>query len=158
MERLIDDLLTLARHGETESEPVPVRLDAVAEECAQTTVPSSVALSVETDATIVADEARLKQLLENLFANSVDHGGADVSITVGHLDGGFYVEDDGVVVPEDEREQVFDIGYSTSPDGTGFGLNIVKQAAAAHGWDVRVTDGDEGGARFEITGVERADH
>jgi len=156
MERLIDDLLTLARHGETESEPAPVRLDTVARECARTTLPSGVALSIETEATIVADEARLRQLLENLFANAVEHGDGDVSITVGSLDGGFFVEDDGVGIPPEERDQVFDIGYSTSPDGTGFGLNIVKQAAAAHGWDVRVTDGDEGGARFEITGVERA--
>ncbi|TKX83579.1 HAMP domain-containing histidine kinase, partial [Halorubrum sp. SS5] len=41
-------------------------------------------------------------------------------------------------------------------DGTGFGLSIVAQIADAHGWDVRVTDGADGGARFEVTGVESA--
>jgi PAS domain S-box-containing protein len=168
MQRLIDDLLALARHGETSSEEVPVSLDAVSRECWQTTVPPDVDLSVGTDATVVADRARLKQLFDNLFSNAVEHGstssrtqsddavehGGDVSITIGELDGGFYVEDDGVGIPEDERESCFGIGYSTSEDGTGFGLNIVEQVAAAHGWDVRVTESSEGGARFEITGVE----
>jgi signal transduction histidine kinase len=51
---------------------------------------------------------------------------------------------------------VFEAGYSTTEDGTGFGLNIVKQVADTHGWNVRVTDGSDGGARFEITGVEFA--
>jgi signal transduction histidine kinase len=33
-------------------------------------------------------------------------------------------------------------------------MSIVKQVAQAHGWDVRVIDGSDGGARFEIAGVE----
>jgi signal transduction histidine kinase len=33
-------------------------------------------------------------------------------------------------------------------------LNIVRQVVEAHGWDVEVTGSDDGGARFEITGVE----
>ena len=52
---------------------------------------------------------------------------------------------------------VFDPGYTTNDDGTGFGLAIVDQIATAHGWEIRATDADGGGARFEITGVERAD-
>jgi Signal transduction histidine kinase len=39
-------------------------------------------------------------------------------------------------------------------EGTGFGLSIVKQVTEAHGWNICVTDGAEGGTRFEITGVE----
>jgi signal transduction histidine kinase len=51
---------------------------------------------------------------------------------------------------------VFETGFSTAEDGTGFGLAIVGEIADAHGWSVSVTEGHEGGARFEITGVERA--
>jgi K+-sensing histidine kinase KdpD len=36
---------------------------------------------------------------------------------------------------------------------TGFGLAIVEQVVDAHGWELRVTEGADGGARFEITGV-----
>jgi len=154
MEQLLDDLLTLARHGETDWEETRVDLADVARESAQTAVSPGVSLSVETEATVVAERTRLRQLFENLFSNAIDHGGDDVSITVGDIDDGFYVEDDGVGIPENRRERCFDIGYSTNPDGTGFGLNIVKQVVGAHGWTIRVTDSNEGGARFEITGVE----
>jgi len=77
-----------------------------------------------------------------------------VAVTVGALPDGFYIEDDGPGIPADERDDVFDAGYSTTEEGTGFGLSIVQQIADAHGWDIRVTDGSDGGARFEITGVE----
>jgi signal transduction histidine kinase len=48
---------------------------------------------------------------------------------------------------------VFTAGYSTDPDGTGFGLSIVQEIVAAHGWAVSVTDGTDGGSRFELTGI-----
>jgi signal transduction histidine kinase len=77
-----------------------------------------------------------------------------VTVTVGSLEEGFYVEDDGPGVPEAEREDVFDAGYTTSDTGTGFGLSIVHEIATAHGWEVSVTESDAGGARFEFRGVE----
>jgi signal transduction histidine kinase/CheY-like chemotaxis protein len=67
---------------------------------------------------------------------------------------GFYVEDDGPGIPPAERTEVFETAYSTSPEGTGFGLAIVEQIAHAHGWSVTVTEGTAGGARFEFTGVD----
>ena len=52
------------------------------------------------------------------------------------------------------RESVFESGYSTDDDGTGFGLAIVEEIANAHGWRVTVTESETDGARFEITGVD----
>jgi len=88
--------------------------------------------------------------------DSEEHGSTNdgVTVTVGDLPDGFYVADDGPGIPEAERDRVFDAGYTTSQDGTGFGLRIVEQVAEAHAWDIEVMEGDEGGARFEITGVE----
>jgi PAS domain S-box-containing protein len=157
MDQLIDDLLALARHGETDSESEPVSLSEVTSECWETTPTAEAELFVETDASVVAERARLKQLFENLFTNAVTHGGEAVSITVGHTDGGFYVEDDGVGIPESERERSLEAGYSTSDSGTGLGLNIVKQVVLAEGWEIHVTESAKGGARFEITGVEALD-
>jgi len=77
-----------------------------------------------------------------------------VVVTVGRIDDGFYVEDDGPGIPADEREAVFAGGYSTAAEGIGFGLRIVEQVVDAHGWEIRVAGGSAGGARFEITGVE----
>jgi signal transduction histidine kinase len=156
MRMLIDDLLTLARQGEEVSEIESVDLVTITENCWKNVAAADASLATDINRTIRADKSRLQQLLENLMRNAVEHGGEDVTITVGELDNGFYVEDDGPGIPEDEQDDVFEAGYSTSAEGTGFGLSIVKQVAQAHGWEVRVTDGSEGGARFEITGVEFA--
>jgi signal transduction histidine kinase len=66
---------------------------------------------------------------------------------------GFYVADDGSGIPETDRDEIFNSGYSTLDNGTGFGLNIVSEIVDAHGWKITATDSWDGGARFEITGV-----
>ena len=48
------------------------------------------------------------------------------------------------------------MGYSDRARGTDLGLAIVQQLVRVHGWEIAVTEGASGGARFEITGVERA--
>jgi PAS domain S-box-containing protein len=159
MESLIEDLLDLARTGETIEDPDEVSLTEIAEACWDTVETDDATLVTETDDTVRADRSRLQQLLENLIRNAVEHGGADVTVTVGGVDdgSGFYLEDDGVGIPEAERGRIFEAGYTTTSDGTGFGLSIVKEVAEAHGWNVTVTDSDDGGAQFEITGVETVD-
>ena len=81
-----------------------------------------------------------------------EDGRSRVTVTVGQLDDrpGFYVADDGPGIPPEEREHVFEFGFSGS-DGTGLGLAIVEMVAEAHGWSVSVTEGTAGGARFEFT-------
>jgi PAS domain S-box-containing protein len=151
---LIDDLLTLAREGNRVDDIEAVGLETLTEDCWRNVSTGEATVSVEIDRTIRADQSRLQQLLENLYRNAIEHGGDDVTVTVGGLPDGFYIEDDGPGIPTDERDDVFDAGYSTTEDGTGFGLSIVEGIADAHGWDIRVTEGSDGGARFEITGVE----
>ncbi|SEH62667.1 Signal transduction histidine kinase [Halopenitus malekzadehii] len=84
-------------------------------------------------------------------ADTAQHGGRSLTITVGDLPNGFYVEDDGTGVPEEIRADVFESGYTTIEDGTGFGLAIVSEIVDAHDWEITVTESDDGGARFEIT-------
>lgn len=150
---LIDDLLTLAREGEDVGEVESVNLGYIIHHSWQAVGTADATLATEIERTIQADSSRLQQLLENLMRNAVEHGGDDVSITIGVLPGGFYVEDDGPGIPEAEREEVFEAGHSTTHNGTGFGLAIAREIAEAHGWDVRATEGSKGGARFEITGT-----
>ncbi|MFC7078592.1 hybrid sensor histidine kinase/response regulator [Haloarcula halophila] len=154
---LIDDLLALAQSGNAVGTAEPVTLSELAEECWQTTPSADATLAVETDQTISSDRSRLQQLFENLFRNAVNHGGGEVTVTVGEIADGFYVADDGAGIPDEERDNIFEAGYSTADDGTGFGLAIVKEIVEAHGWEIRVTDSESGGARFEITGVEVTD-
>ncbi|WP_207588149.1 ATP-binding protein [Halomontanus rarus] len=170
MEQLIEEIRTFVLDGRLVDSPDAVDLDRVATtawECVDT---AAATLEVESDLTIRADEDRLRRVFENLYRNSLEHGreygsesgrpdGDDenVTISVGRLDDGFFVADDGPGIPADQRDRVFDRGFTTGDDSTGFGLAIVANIADAHDWTVSVGDGVAGGARFEFTDVVRTD-
>jgi PAS domain S-box-containing protein len=157
MDALIEDLLTLAREGNQVDETESVGLANVAKNGWQTVNTEQATLETDTTQAVEADRSRLQQLFENLYRNAVEHGGDDVTVSVGAMDDGFYVVDAGSGIPESDREEVFEAGYSTTEDGTGSGLRIVEQIAAAHGWESAVTESEQSGARFEFSGVERVD-
>jgi len=143
-------------------------------------------LDIDDERPLRADVLGLTQLLENLLRNSIEHGSTDsrpqadesvehgstgnqvqpgdaiehgrdtVSITVGHLEEGLYIEDDGPGIPEDARQDVFESGYSGESEGTGLGLAIVQGIVDAHGWSLRLTESTSGGARFEFTDIKFA--
>jgi signal transduction histidine kinase len=154
MGALIEDLLELAKQGKPVGEVASVDLAGVVESCWHNVPTDEATLRLESPRTIQADRSRLQQLLENLIRNAVDHGGPDVTITIGTFDDGFYVADDGSGIPDTERDDIFKHSYSTEVDGSGFGLSIVKEIVDAHDWEISVTESDSGGARFEITSVE----
>ena len=168
MEQLLDDLTTLAREGDAVEETSPVDLQQAVEGCWRNVDTADATLVTETDRVLRADYGRLQRLLENLLGNAVEHGttgsqgqsGAaehgdgGLTVTVGSLPDGFYVADDGAGIPPEEREEVFQGGYSTAEEGSGLGLAIVREAAEAHGWTVTVTESADGGARFEVAGVD----
>jgi signal transduction histidine kinase len=89
---------------------------------------------------------------DGVDTGETDGGRPSVTVVVDALadEDGFYVADDGVGIPESEREHVLEAGYSTSDDGTGLGLGIVSRIARAHGWEPAVTASGQGGARFEF--------
>ncbi|WP_254764387.1 histidine kinase N-terminal 7TM domain-containing protein [Natrinema marinum] len=189
MDAIIDDVLALAREGESVRKTEPVELGAVAREAWENVATGDDVLSIDGSAVVLADRARLLRLLENLFRNAVEHGSTSppsharedsiehgrptnhtgsteetteanpqLTVSVGVLGGnsvyGFYVADDGRGLPDDEK--IFEQGYTTNEDGTGFGLSIVEQIATAHNWTIDATESEDGGARFELAGVETA--
>ena len=158
MEHLIEALLTLARRGQIVGETQPVSLDAVANNAWKVVETLDATLVVEDSLTVMADRDRLIEMLENLFRNAIEHGRRDGTIRIGPHGEGFYVADDGDGISPDVRQRIFEMGYSQSPDGTGYGLYIVSTIAQAHGWDVTVTDSTDGGARFEFEGVSVRRH
>jgi len=153
---LIEDLLALARGGQDVSDTERVAVADLVEECWSTVDTNGAAIETDIEATVTADRSRLRQLFENLFRNSIEHGGHDVTVEVGSLPDGFYVADTGRGIPVEHRDRVFEEGYSESQDGTGFGLSIIEQIVGAHDWDIRIADNADRGVRFEITGVEMA--
>ena len=157
MEELIDDALLLARQGQTVGETESISLDTVVTQCWETVATADATIECQTDAIIRGDRSRLADVFENLFRNAVEHGNDNMRITVGTTESGFYIADNGPGIPPDKREQIFKTGYSTETDGTGFGLAIVREIVEAHGWEISVGDSANGGARFDITGINFVD-
>ena len=184
MRTLIADLLTLARDGDSEMDREPIDLAALGEACWEGAETAGARLKVTAEGTISANRGRLRQLFENLLRNAVEHGmssddvgheprdgradtdadGDDIdaddvdaallTVRIGELSDGFYVADDGRGIAPDERDRIFEAGYSTTTGGTGFGLSIVQQVVDAHGWEIDLAEEPDGGVRFEITNVE----
>lgn len=155
MDHLLDDLLALTRAERVVDNPTPLEVTEVIADAWETLETRDADLAVEVEEfLILAERGRLKQLLENLFRNSIVHGGPNVCVQVGRLPDGFYVADDGPGIAAENREQVFESGYTTTADKSGFGLSIVKRIAEAHGWDIRFVNPHTPGVRCEITDVE----
>ncbi|MXV63963.1 PAS domain S-box protein [Natronorubrum sp. JWXQ-INN-674] len=165
METIIEDVLAIARDGDWVTDTEPVDLESVAVDAWEHVSTEDATLSVAETTTIEADRSRLLRLFENLFRNSIEHGGTDVSVRIGLLESdGFYLEDDGAGIPEARREKLFDPSVSSSESGLGIGLWVVKEVATGHGWTVTATEGksesgregegggerEDGGARFEF--------
>ncbi|MFC7135724.1 sensor histidine kinase [Halobaculum litoreum] len=155
IDELLSDLLTLARSGDDIGDTRAVDLAEVVESAEGTVAMAGATLRIDSSGPVECDPARLREAIENLLRNAIEHNDETVTIAVGLLDDGtgFYVADDGVGIPESEREEVFAGGYTTVRKGTGYGLSIVERIAAAHGWTVTVVESADGGARFEFTDV-----
>jgi signal transduction histidine kinase len=104
------------------------------------------------------DADRLLQLLLNLIENAIRHSPPDGSITIGAAahDGRaeLWVDDEGLGIPEEERELVFSPFYRSPRDrssrdgGSGLGLAIARSIAVAHGGTLVAESSPSGGARL----------
>ncbi|MFD1598383.1 sensor histidine kinase [Halobellus rarus] len=155
IDELTADLTELARSSGSDEEYERVSLDTVARS-AWEMIDTLEATLVTEGCSVVGGESQLQALFENLFRNAVGHGGSDVTVRVGPLESGFYVEDTGVGIPPERRDEVFEHGFTTGYSGTGTGLTIVRRIAASHGFDVTLGESAEGGARFEFRASEES--
>ncbi len=105
------------------------------------------------------DRRRFEQVLVNLLENAVRYGGGPVAVrlSVEGTTGVVEVDDAGPGVPVEDREIIFDrfvrgraAHARAGTDGTGLGLALVAQHAAAHGGRASAGDRPGGGARFRV--------
>ena len=155
IETLVGETLTLARQGQVVATPTPVDLETVVPTCWGNVSTADADLEFDSETTIMGDRSRLEHIFENLFRNAIEHGGSDVTVRVEQCGAdAFFIENTGPPIPEGDRETVFEPGHSSTRDGTGFGLTIVKRIAEAHGWQVAITEGGDGGTRFVFSDVD----
>ncbi|MFW6018321.1 MAG: PAS domain-containing protein, partial [Halapricum sp.] len=115
IDTIIADTLALSRLGQTIENKRDVDLETYAEQCWNSVETADASFDPPESATIRADPDRLRHVCENLFRNAIEHGGADVTVSVDRLEDGFAITDDGSGLPEDV--DIFDPGVTTSADG-----------------------------------------
>jgi two-component system, OmpR family, sensor kinase len=163
---LVEDLLLLARFDEGRPlDRQPVDLSSVAAEAvlAARAVPRghSLSLVASGDPVVVsADGARLRQVIDNLVGNALQHtpAGTAVTVTVDRVPGcgQLSVADDGPGLTAEQASRVFERFYRTdgarsrASGGTGLGLSIAAALVAAHHGTISVDTAPRGGALFRV--------
>ena len=162
---LVEDLLLLARLDEGRPlEREPVRLERVVEDAVETarTVDPDRPIGLKLEpAPVVGDQARLRQVIDNLLSNVRAHtpAGAPVDVRVSTSNGSAVVAvaDSGPGLADGDAERLFrrfyraDESRSRASGGVGLGLAIVAAVAEAHGGTVAASSNHGQGATFTVT-------
>ena len=164
LERLVDGMLTLAKADEhtlaVPRRPVDVD-DLVLSEVRRLKSASGLRIDASAvgPARVVGDAGLLAQLVRNLVDNACRHAAGAVRIELLETTDSVIlaVDDDGEGIAPEQRERVFDRfvrlddARARESGGSGLGLSIVREIAAAHGGGVVALASRLGGARFEVS-------
>lgn len=161
MQRIVEQLLLLARGDEDASGPVRQQVDLddlVLAQARRHDGGVRLDLSGVSSGRVLGDAGALDAVVRNLLDNAARHANSTVrvSVTERARQVELVVEDDGVGIPAGERERVFDrfvrLDEARARDagGSGLGLAIVAEIVGGHGGSVRVEDSSLGGARFVV--------
>ncbi|MGC9323214.1 MAG: PAS domain-containing sensor histidine kinase [Desulfomonilia bacterium] len=165
MERFVSNLLTLSavENLKLKKEEFPIQqiIDDLSVELAPQLDEKHGSIIVESTLPVIkADRTRVIQVFSNLISNAIKYAHPDRKLMVQirykpeakmHV---FSVKDNGIGIPEEHRENVFDIffrAYDNHADGTGIGLSIVKKALNVMGGDIWLKSKVEEGSEFYFT-------
>jgi two-component system sensor histidine kinase SenX3 len=167
--RMVQQIIELSRlqGDEPQEAPAVVEVDEVVKRSVDITVmdASSKHISVVTGGTpgltVFGNEEQVSAAITNLVANAVAYSGNDSTVLVSTKPNDDMVEisvvDQGIGIPQDELDRIFERFYRVDParhrstGGTGLGLSIVKHVAATHGGDVRVWSLEGQGSTFTLS-------
>lgn len=161
---LIDDLLAYSQAGELPSQPLELDKSVAQAVTALHDLLDRVDARVEVPAplpVVAGHPVAFHHVLRNLLANAATYRSPErapvITITAETVNGDCWriaVTDNGIGVPPDKREAIFEPGVRLAPDhsqGSGFGLAAVRTLVERHGGRVTVDDNPAGpGARFLI--------
>jgi signal transduction histidine kinase len=113
-------------------------------------------------AAVAIERQDLDETLGNLIENAAKYGGGSVFVTVGAGDDPqwceIWVEDDGMGIPEADRDRIFDRGtrLDTGKPGTGLGLAIVRDVVEIYGGSVELDESEDLGGLLVRLRLPRA--
>ncbi len=163
LEVLLDDLLSYSRAGRQESKPEPILMEKLSQELFDAVnIDGRFAFHQTIDLPeLNVSAVGLEQVLTNLFSNSQKHHGGDRGDIFLKVFGtnGFYeihYEDDGIGIPEDQRDRAFQMFQTLQPrdkvEGSGMGMAIIRKIVEREGGTVECLDrpDGQGGVFFKI--------
>ncbi|HKJ69246.1 MAG TPA: ATP-binding protein [bacterium] len=115
----------------------------------------TLSLHVAEEVKVIWDVNQMQQVLLNLVQNAIDaiESGAAITIRAARVTGGtieLHVRDTGPGIPEDVREKIFNLYFTTKPKGTGIGLGIVQRIIYEHGGTISVNTTEGAGTDFVL--------
>jgi len=175
MARMLDNVLTIGR-AETDAmdfQPTPLDLPGLCRQLAdETLIHAGAGRDIRLDvaaevATVEMDEKLLRHALGNLLSNAVKYsppgGRVMFSVRIAGSAAIFEVADDGIGIPREDYERLFEAFHRArnvgNIAGTGLGLAIVKKSVELHGGSIEFSSEVGRGTRFTITlPVTRGQH
>ena len=167
MNRLVDDLLILARAGRSlEREMFTVHVDAIVNQVIDRykdlAKSKSITLSVQpgSGGQVIGNPEQVARIVSNLVENAIrytpERGSVVVSCTSDAVNVQISVEDNGVGIAPEHIERIFDRFWRGSTTrsgdgGSGLGLAIARALAARHGGRIIVASRLAAGSTFTIT-------
>jgi PAS domain S-box-containing protein len=149
---LLDHSVSLADAGQVvEENLMNVSLDNLVSSIASSSIPDTIEYSQDRLPVVKADVTKITQVFRNLFDNAVKHGQpSSITVELAEYEGMYHItiSNDGIEIPDRDRVNLFQRGFSTSKTGKGFGLAIAKRIVEAHKWTIFLKDENE--TAFEI--------
>jgi signal transduction histidine kinase len=167
VERLVDDLLALARLDEGVGPALrKVQTASFLRGLAAGADGEIAELGELAEGSTEVDPDLIAQVVRNLLTNARRHAGPDGRVALSaRADNGsllIVVDDDGPGIPSEQHERVFDrfhrneVSRDRASGGSGLGLGIARSIVEMHGGRIWVEDSPLGGARvcFDLPGFE----